>query len=432
MINLDNNIKIESSLSELDDSQLIAATSDADNILITASAGSGKTKSMIAAIVYYRNENPLDRICAITYTRAARAEMESRLIAEGVRDVEVTTIHVWSRNLLNELAKKYDFKVKILEEKDIKSILSDLIILTHSKVKPEILYNYVMGSKRMDVSPSYKRSLELLNRKYIAYKRLNGLYDFTDYPLYLLDKLKEYDEGIENVDALFVDEFQDVDKDQLQLFKRVKTSKKFFIGDSKQAIYIFRGADKDIFDEVLESKAFKKCKLGYNYRSYQEIIDFADTVYDTYEKRFARDEEGDYLISGVSRAYPSKTHCFRGEGGGVYTISPFGECRWINHGQQTARKVFDEIWEKQPMVLCRTNRQVKMIEEKGYYNVSTVHQAKGLEYDNVIVIDDPIGDIEDLNVAYVAITRARDNVLVCSFASFLRYMPEPNKRLFGG
>ena len=158
MINLDNNIKIESSLSELDDSQLVAATSDADNILITASAGSGKTKSMIAAIVYYRNENPLDRICAITYTRAARAEMESRLIAEGVRDVEVTTIHVWSRNLLNELAKKYDFKVKILEEKDIKSILSDLIILTHSKVKPEILYNYVMGSKRMDVSPSYKRS----------------------------------------------------------------------------------------------------------------------------------------------------------------------------------------------------------------------------------------------------------------------------------
>ena len=51
MINLDNNIKIESSLSELDDSQLVAATSDADNILITASAGSGKTKSMIAAIV---------------------------------------------------------------------------------------------------------------------------------------------------------------------------------------------------------------------------------------------------------------------------------------------------------------------------------------------------------------------------------------------
>ena len=57
------------------------------------------------------------------------------------------------------------------------------------KVNPDILYNYIMGSKKMDVSQNYLRSLEALNKRYIAYKRANSLYDFTDYPLYLLEKL---------------------------------------------------------------------------------------------------------------------------------------------------------------------------------------------------------------------------------------------------
>ena len=65
-----------------------------------------------------------------------------------------------------------------------------------------------------------------------------------------------------------------------------------------------------------------------------------------------------------------------------------------------------------PMILCRTNKQVKFINDAGYFETSTVHQAKGLEYDNVIVIDTTISCTEDLNIAYVALTRARNNVFV--------------------
>lgn len=74
------------------------------------------------------------------------------------------------------------------------------------------------------------------------------------------------------------------------------------------------------------------------------------------------------------------------------------------------------------MILCRTNKQVKAINEKGYYNVSTVHQAKGLEYDNVIVIDFPIKELEDLNIAYVALTRARNGLYVINWALFEELM----------
>lgn len=86
--------EVQLKLDELDKSQFAAVTSEVKNVLLRAPAGSGKTLSLINAIVNYRYENLSDRICAITYTRAARAEMESRLEVKGVHDVEVTTIHV--------------------------------------------------------------------------------------------------------------------------------------------------------------------------------------------------------------------------------------------------------------------------------------------------------------------------------------------------
>lgn len=81
-------------LDKLDESQRAAVTSTAEKVVLRAPAGSGKTSSIINAIIQYRYENLNDRICAITYTRAARAEMEARLQEHGIYDVEVTTIHV--------------------------------------------------------------------------------------------------------------------------------------------------------------------------------------------------------------------------------------------------------------------------------------------------------------------------------------------------
>ena len=89
-----NDIK-DDYLDGLDDSQYDAIVNAGDdNVLLRAPAGSGKTTSIIAAVIDYRKRNPKDHICAITYTRAARAEMQNRLMTMGVYDVEVSTIHV--------------------------------------------------------------------------------------------------------------------------------------------------------------------------------------------------------------------------------------------------------------------------------------------------------------------------------------------------
>ena len=89
-----------------------------------------------------------------------------------------------------------------------------------------------MGNKNMDVKDSFKKTLLALEARYIRYKRDNILYDFTDYPLYLYDVLTVYDEEINNIDALFVDEYQDVDEIQFELFRKVNSNKKFFVGDA--------------------------------------------------------------------------------------------------------------------------------------------------------------------------------------------------------
>ena len=218
-------------LSKLDSSQRQVVTSDAPEIVVQAPAGSGKTSSLIAAIAQYRYDHAIDRICAITYTRAARAEMEKRLKDYGVEDVEVTTIHVWARNQLKDFSIKYGFKISILEEAQIKEILRDLVkeYVKHARVRTvniDILYTYITGNKRMDITENYKRTLNALEERYLMYKSLNHLYDFTDYPQYLYDVLETYDETINTIDALFVDEFQDVDTVQFELFEKVNSNKK--------------------------------------------------------------------------------------------------------------------------------------------------------------------------------------------------------------
>ena len=272
---------LQENLAKLDDSQSAAVQSNGANILIKAPAGSGKTRSLISAVANYRYENLADRICAITFTRAARAEMEQRLQEMGVFDVEVTTIHVWSRNLLEALGRKYHFAVEVLQENQIKSILEFIVenYLRTARIRSVnigILYTYITGSKKMDITDNYRRTLNALEERYIKYKRENGLYDFTDYPLYLYNVLIAYNETINDIDALFVDEFQDVDTTQLAIFKLVNAKKKFFIGDSAQSIFQFRGADGAVFKKLDNFEVFK---LKYNYRSYQEIIDYATTVY---------------------------------------------------------------------------------------------------------------------------------------------------------
>ena len=195
-----------------------------------------------------------------------------------------------------------------------------------------------------------------VDKEYQKYKKVYGLYDFTDLPQYLLDKLNDYGKNIEGIDALFVDEFQDVDDVQLELFNRVTSTKDFYIGDPKQSIYIFRGATEDVMEKLV---GFTLYELDTNYRSNQEIVDFASTF-----------QNGGVLgrstFSGQLESYRSAIDCEKGLGGNVKILARTGSAYTVNKFiKESGEKVVKEFLEKNPMILCRKNKEVKAIKNLG-------------------------------------------------------------------
>lgn len=123
------------------------------------------------------------------------------------------------------------------------------------------------------------------------YKRRNGLISYNDMLQLVLDTINRESEmnSKELLDNLrqeylyvFVDEFQDTDKTQWEIFKKIflyknTKNKLFLIGDPKQSIYSFRGTDLAIYKSARESiqKSYPDSlyNLKTNYRSTKELIE---------------------------------------------------------------------------------------------------------------------------------------------------------------
>jgi ATP-dependent exoDNAse (exonuclease V) beta subunit len=378
------------------------------NIVIKAPPGSGKTFTMVGAIKHYIESTHPQKVVAMTFTVKATQELrENFALSDDVLDI--ATIHSWSYQQLERLSQKYGFKVRLLQQEAILEILGPM--LKQRNIQKTALHNafyFILYNMNPGLSDVLKKKLQLVRDDYQDYKRARHLYDFTDLPFYLYTKLKDYNEIIEGIDALFIDEFQDIDPVQLQVFDLVKVKKRFYIGDPDQSIYLFRGACAEVFDSVQD---FTTYELEINYRSYQEILDFASTM-----KKLA--DEG--LIKTIGQIdYVERSHikAERGFGGSVICIKPPAMINYITHADyyEPIEAVRQEL--TQPyQFLCRTNKEVKQLQALGYTLVSTIHQAKGLEYDNVAVIDFELSSEEEINIAYVGLTRAKNRLLVCNIS----------------
>jgi hypothetical protein len=149
-------------------------------------------------------------------------------------------------------------------------------------------------------------------------------------------------------------------------------------------------------------------------------MDVADSFRDGYE--------GEQFITQLSSLKHSNVICNRGKGGNVYLIDSKGYCLTTgDDDNDNALSVVVELLEKPgTMVLCRSNKQVRKLQSIGIENVSTVHQAKGLEYTNVILCDMIVNNTEELNVAYVGMTRAKDNLCVINYDYFVGILARIN------
>jgi len=112
-----------------------------------------------------------------------------------------------------------------------------------------------------------------------TYKKSRGLIDYTDMEVHisrLLDHPQVQEVLAEELDLLMVDEFQDTSPIQLEIFLKLSKLAKYsvWVGDPKQSIYGFRGADPQLMRAVIQEVGGVKAEdiQTHSWRSREEIV----------------------------------------------------------------------------------------------------------------------------------------------------------------
>ena len=272
-------------------------------MVILAGAGSGKTRVLVAKVIYLikeKNTSPAS-IVMMTFTNKAAAEMKGRIsrqLGGMVRLGFIGTYHSFCVRVLRIFWEQVglDKNFIIYDDDDQKSLIKQIIQekkLFEKKTPGYFLY-YISLAKNQMISPenfleNFKfHSSALVADVYYHYQKkleINRGVDFDDLlikTIYLLQKNDDILDYYHNKYKYFlVDEFQDTNYVQYLLTKLLAEKSKNItvVGDFSQSIYSWRGAD--ITNLKKFESDFKGTKIFYlekNYRSTQNILDFAYSV----------------------------------------------------------------------------------------------------------------------------------------------------------
>ncbi|MEH6884877.1 UvrD-helicase domain-containing protein [Priestia megaterium] len=336
-------------------------TSHTDNLMITAGAGTGKTYVMIDRIFYLLEKAniTLKDIVMITFTNASTEEMKERLqkrlltmfrltektkylyFAEEVKNMQISTIHSFSKSILTRLAHEIGFgrniKVRsfIKTKSEIIEKLADEFFQKHSVrelVKLKVTYYDAINMIKsfwdeMEKKGLTKQEIESLewgmvteekhqilhNLFQYVFRRCEGLLEVEKKKENAIDtgdmirKLKQFTQGdvmekqLQTDKYLFVDEFQDSDNTQIELVGSLRNQlnyRLFVVGDIKQSIYRFRGADYTSFERLEKrvDSGFVPIALNQNYRTTSSLLTKLDKVFSIWGQKRWGLENNECLI----------------------------------------------------------------------------------------------------------------------------------------
>ena len=360
-------------LSKLNEEQIKPVLDTEGAVLVTAGAGSGKTRLLthrIAHLIEDLEVKPYN-ILAITFTNKAANEMRQRLasmLGDKAEDIWVFTFHALCIRILRKFIKNLggysaNFSIYGEQEKEhcIKRILKEMSVeddiakLTVASISDAKTYGLSPDEYRK--ANSWREYIDVIAKVYYEYekelKKCNSL-DFDDLlnkALYLLkhdDEARDYFQ--EKFRYIHVDEFQDTNTVQYNLIKILgaKHGNIFVVGDEDQSIYGWRGANfANIFDFTTDYNC-KVYKLEQNYRSTTTIVDAANSIISRNKeqipkKTFSQNEEGDKIR--VMKALSDKEEGFQ-VAQEIFRISQNEQAEFNNFA-----------------ILYRTNAQSRIMEE---------------------------------------------------------------------
>lgn len=158
---------------------------------------------------------------------------------------------------------------------EIKEVLADCqryvsVLKNSNEDREECLRSFVLLWKLTRV----------YTEEYSALKRKEGVADFSDLEHYALEAVRQG--GSKGVfDCIIVDEFQDSNDIQYEIFKLLSDDEKnlYFVGDAKQCIYSFRSANPEIFASLPSKEMYTALSLNRNFRSVESVIDTVNKIF---------------------------------------------------------------------------------------------------------------------------------------------------------
>ena len=291
-------------INTLNEEQLAPLKQVEGAVLVTAGAGSGKTRLLTHRVAYLLEECKVSpyNILAITFTNKAAGEMKSRVadMVEGADRVWISTFHSMCAKILRmdiaslpPFTKDFSIYSESDSEKALKEVLAERGV-ADDKIKKSVAFhisNWKNGMQSLDEyldSHDDANDMDVVGKCIYAYQeklKKNNALDFDD----LLAKTVELFKSCPQVlsyyanrfEYILVDEFQDTNTIQYELVKMLASvhGNLFAVGDEDQCIYSWRGANfQNIFNFKKDFPDAKLFKLERNYRSSPQIITVANNV----------------------------------------------------------------------------------------------------------------------------------------------------------
>ncbi len=299
-------------LSRLNSEQYHAATAPFGHNLIIASAGTGKTSTIVGRIAHLLNNKIRpEEILLLTFTNKAAGEMVERVAKDFGKEValkiDAGTFHSISYRWL----KRRDGKVVLKQPRELKTLFRSVYerrSFSHidSPTPPYgahylyDLYSYYQNTEMVQEFEAWVSARHADHEVYCCIyadiieefevlKLQYGFLNFNDLLLQMRQLCLEQELGYQEV---LVDEYQDTNLLQGSLIDAMKPKSLFCVGDYDQSIYAFNGADISIigsftckFDDAVIHT------LKKNYRSTVPILSLANTVISHNERIYPKELE---------------------------------------------------------------------------------------------------------------------------------------------
>lgn len=468
------------------------------NLLVRARAGTGKTTTILKAIDFAKDE----KILLAAFNKRVAEELNQRL---RNRRASAKTLHSVGFSFINrhwhgvQVDSSGDRADRLVTQA-AREILAEIFPNASDKslempVPVLRLASKIFTSTR-DVSP-FAHSIDDVTDVMFALDQLPELYmedqgwtvetlaqvtlkamelalakdthiDFAD--MIYIPLRRDWVKGI--YDLVCIDEAQDMNDGQLELARRVckPDGRVVVIGDDRQAIYSFRGADSNSLDRLKKELNAFELGLTTTYRCPQDVVDYAACLVPDIRARSgapkgsitsisstelaAAVRPGDFVLSrsnaalvkaclALLRANIRAQIVGRDIGQRLANIAKKLNAKdvvhfhsrlkdWTNKEIDRARRadrkariqlVLDqaETLKTLLMGISRIEQLFDRIEElfgdptATYVICSTVHRAKGSEANTVYVLQDTLytmgKSIEEQNIEYVAVTRSKDKLI---------------------